>query len=97
VRLPERSFGQHEFLDFPSCGDQAGKLCQNLTSQMVVPWFGAEEHHLAPMSALQGQALSGAKWSDGPPDPILVHPDVRRMLLTMRAVIEGERVLALRP
>jgi hypothetical protein len=46
---------------------------------------------------LQGRALSGAKWSDRPADPILVHPDVRRMLLTMRAVIEGERVLALRP
>jgi hypothetical protein len=97
VRLPERSFGQYEFLDFPSCGDQAGKLCQNLTSQMVVPWFDAEEHHLAPHERLRGQALSGAKWSDRPADPILVHPDVRRMLLTMCAVIEGERALALRP
>src|SRR5690606_17318943 len=28
---------------------------------------------------------------DGPADPIIVHPDVRRMLLTQKAVIEGSR------
>ncbi len=43
---------------------------------------------------LQGRALSGAKQPDQPADPILVHPDVRRMLLTMRATTEGERALA---
>ena len=41
---------------------------------------------------LQGRALSGAH-SAGPADPILMHPDVRRMLLTMRAMAEGCRVL----
>ena len=30
---------------------------------------------------LQGRALSGAKHADQPADPIIVHPDVRRMLL----------------
>ncbi len=43
---------------------------------------------------LQGRALRGAQQPDSPADPILVHPDVRRMLLTMRAVTEGERALA---
>jgi alkylation response protein AidB-like acyl-CoA dehydrogenase len=43
---------------------------------------------------LQGRALKGARFPDRPADPILVHPDVRRMLLTMRAVIEGGRALA---
>jgi alkylation response protein AidB-like acyl-CoA dehydrogenase len=43
---------------------------------------------------LQGRALSGAKQPDQPADPILVHPDVRRMLLTMRAFSEGARAMA---
>jgi len=44
---------------------------------------------------LQGRSLSGAKYPDRPADPILVHPDVRRMLLTCLALSEGSRVLAL--
>jgi alkylation response protein AidB-like acyl-CoA dehydrogenase len=43
---------------------------------------------------LQGRALSGAAQPDQPADPILVHPDVRRMLLTMRSFCEGARALA---
>jgi alkylation response protein AidB-like acyl-CoA dehydrogenase len=42
----------------------------------------------------QGRALSGAKEPDHPADSIMVHPDVRRMLLTMRAFSEGARALA---
>jgi alkylation response protein AidB-like acyl-CoA dehydrogenase len=42
---------------------------------------------------LQGRALTGVKYPDKPADPILVHPDVRRMLLTMRAYVEGCRAL----
>ncbi len=34
---------------------------------------------------LQGRALGGAARPDLPADPIIVHPDVRRMLMTMRA------------
>ncbi|MBR0653574.1 acyl-CoA dehydrogenase C-terminal domain-containing protein [Plastoroseomonas arctica] len=44
---------------------------------------------------LQGRALNGSANTDKPADPILVHPDVRRMLLTMRAEIEGCRALAM--
>ena len=44
---------------------------------------------------LQGRALSGTKNPSQPADPIIVHPDVRRMLLTMRAYAEGSRALGL--
>jgi butyryl-CoA dehydrogenase len=44
---------------------------------------------------LQGRSLSGAKYPDKVADPIIVHPDVRRMLLTMRATTEGTRSLAI--
>jgi hypothetical protein len=36
---------------------------------------------------IQGRALSGAKAPDKPADPIIVHPDVRRVLLTIRAMV----------
>ncbi|MEP6966839.1 MAG: acyl-CoA dehydrogenase C-terminal domain-containing protein [Pseudomonadota bacterium] len=40
---------------------------------------------------LQGRSLTGPKNAEGPADPILVHPDVRRMLLDARAVLEAGR------
>ena len=43
---------------------------------------------------LQMRALSGAKAPDKPADPIIVHGDVRRMLLTCKALTEGGRLLA---
>jgi alkylation response protein AidB-like acyl-CoA dehydrogenase len=42
---------------------------------------------------LQGRSLTGAKQPDKPADPIIAHPDVRRMLLTQKALVEGGRVL----
>jgi alkylation response protein AidB-like acyl-CoA dehydrogenase len=42
---------------------------------------------------IQGRSMSGAKAADKAADPIIVHPDVRRMLLTMRAYTEGCRAL----
>ena len=42
---------------------------------------------------LQSRALSGAKFPDKPADPIIEHPDVRRMLLTQKALVEGGRLL----
>jgi acyl-CoA dehydrogenase len=44
---------------------------------------------------LQGRSLSGAKAPDKPADPIIVHPDVRRMLLEIRAFSEAARALVL--
>jgi len=43
---------------------------------------------------LQSRSLSGPKQPDKPADPIIVHPDVRRMLLTQKALVEGGRALA---
>jgi len=44
---------------------------------------------------LQGRSLDGAKYPDKPADPILVHPDIRRMLMIGKASIEGARALGL--
>ncbi len=44
---------------------------------------------------IQMRALSGPKAPDKPADPIIVHPDVRKMLLTARAYAEGGRALSM--
>ena len=44
---------------------------------------------------LQMRSLSGVKAKDQPADPIIVHPDVRKMLLTAKAYAEGGRALAI--
>ena len=44
---------------------------------------------------LQGRALTGPKFPDKPADPIIVHPDVRRTLLTIRAFNESARAFVL--
>jgi acyl-CoA dehydrogenase len=44
---------------------------------------------------LQGRSISGVKAPDKPADPIIVHPDVRRNLMTMRAFNEAARALVL--
>jgi alkylation response protein AidB-like acyl-CoA dehydrogenase len=44
---------------------------------------------------IQMRSLSGVKAKDKPADPIIVHPDVRKMLLTAKAYAEGGRALSL--
>jgi hypothetical protein len=44
---------------------------------------------------IQMRSLSGPKAPDKPADPIIVHPDVRKMLLTARAYAEGARALSI--
>lgn len=44
---------------------------------------------------LQMRAPKGAKHPDKPADPIIVHPDIRRTLMRMRAMTEGARALVL--
>src|SRR5262245_47662499 len=44
---------------------------------------------------LQGRSISGVKAPDKPADPIIVHPDVRRMLMTIRSLNEASRALVL--
>ena len=47
------------------------------------------------MERLQGRSLTGPKNPDGPADPIIVHPDVRRMLMRQKVINEGMRAMAL--
>src|SRR5207253_2326753 len=42
---------------------------------------------------LQGRSISGVKAPEKPADPIIVHPDVRRTLLTIRAFNEAARAM----
>jgi alkylation response protein AidB-like acyl-CoA dehydrogenase len=44
---------------------------------------------------LQGRSLTGAKSPDKPADPIIVHPDVRRNLMAIKAFNEAARALVL--
>jgi alkylation response protein AidB-like acyl-CoA dehydrogenase len=44
---------------------------------------------------LQGRSLKGAVKPEKKADPLYVHPDIRRMLLTMRSFTEGGRILAM--
>ncbi len=40
---------------------------------------------------LQGRAVTGAQNPGGPADPLIVHPDVRRMLMDQKSFLEGAR------
>jgi hypothetical protein len=44
---------------------------------------------------LQGRSITGVKAADKPADPIIVHPDVRRTLMTIRAFNEAARALVI--
>ena len=44
---------------------------------------------------LQGRSLAGTKYPDKAADPIIVHPDIRRNLMTIRAYNEGCRALGI--
>ncbi len=42
---------------------------------------------------LQGRDVTGVKNPDGPADPIIVHPDIRRALMDQKSFVEGARAL----
>ncbi len=44
---------------------------------------------------LQGRAVTGAENPDGPADPLIVHPDVRRSLMDQKSFVEGARAFLL--
>jgi alkylation response protein AidB-like acyl-CoA dehydrogenase len=44
---------------------------------------------------LQGRDVTGVKNPDGPADPLIVHPDVRRMLMDQKSFVEGARAVIL--
>ncbi|HJL66275.1 MAG: acyl-CoA dehydrogenase C-terminal domain-containing protein [Arenicellales bacterium] len=56
--------------------------------------FGFQNSLTYARERLQMRSLTGIKAEDKPADPIIVHPDVRRMLLTQKAFSEGGRALA---
>jgi hypothetical protein len=43
---------------------------------------------------LQGRSITGAKNPNGPADPIIVHPDIRRMLMDAKSFNEAARAFA---
>jgi len=44
---------------------------------------------------LQGRDVTGAKNPDGPADPLIVHPDIRRSLMDQKSFVEGARAFTL--
>ncbi len=42
---------------------------------------------------LQGRAITGAQNPGGPADPLIVHPDIRRLLMDQKSFVEGARAL----
>ena len=44
---------------------------------------------------LQGRAVTGAENPEGPADPLIVHPDIRRNLMDQKSFVEGARALTL--
>ncbi len=44
---------------------------------------------------LQGRAVTGPENPDGPADPLIVHPDIRRALLDQKSFVEGARAFML--
>ncbi|OEY65229.1 acyl-CoA dehydrogenase C-terminal domain-containing protein [Marinobacter sp. X15-166B] len=46
------------------------------------------------LERIQSRAPTGAQQQDKAADPIIVHPDVRRMLLTMKSYVEGGRAFS---
>jgi len=44
---------------------------------------------------LQGRAVTGVENPDGPADPLMVHPDIRRNLMDQKSFVEGARALTI--
>ncbi len=44
---------------------------------------------------LQGRAVTGVQNTDGPADPLIVHPDIRRSLMEQKSFVEGARAFIL--
>jgi alkylation response protein AidB-like acyl-CoA dehydrogenase len=85
----------------PERGLEAMFIMMNV-ARLGVGMQGLSQSELAYQNAvayardrLQGRSLTGAKNPEAKADPIIVHPDVRRMLLDARAFNEGARALSL--
>ncbi len=61
-------------------------------SQAEVAYQNAVEYA---KDRLQGRAVTGAENPDGPADPLIVHPDIRRSLMDQKSFVEGARAFIL--
>jgi len=71
------------FLDTARLGTAIQGLAHGELAYQGALWYARER--------LAMRSITGPKNPDGPADPIIVHPDVRRMLLTQKAFAEGSR------
>ncbi len=61
-------------------------------AQAVVAY---ENARIYAQDRLQGRDVTGAKNPEGPADPLIVHPDIRRMLMDQKSFVEGARAFTL--
>jgi alkylation response protein AidB-like acyl-CoA dehydrogenase len=61
-------------------------------AQAVVAYENARAYA---QDRLQGRDVTGVQNPDGPADPLIVHPDVRRMLMDQKSFVEGARAFTL--
>jgi len=61
-------------------------------AQSEIAYQNARDYAL---ERIQGRSLTGPKNPEKPADPLIVHPDIRRILLTIRSFNEGARALIL--
>ncbi len=86
----------------PRSRGMAGMFAMMNMARLGVGFQGMAQAEIAYQNAaqyardrLQARSISGVKNPELPADPIIVHPDVRRMLLNIRSFVEGARALGL--
>jgi alkylation response protein AidB-like acyl-CoA dehydrogenase len=84
--IGEPNRGLHLMFTFMNAA-RLGTAMQGLAA-CELSWQGARDYAF---DRLQGRSLAGAKNPSGPADPLIVHPNIRKLLLTQRAFAEGSR------
>jgi alkylation response protein AidB-like acyl-CoA dehydrogenase len=86
----------------PKSRGMAGMFAMMNMARLGVGFQGMAQAEVAYQNAaqyardrLQARSISGVKNPELAADPIIVHPDIRRMLLNARSFIEGARALGL--
>jgi alkylation response protein AidB-like acyl-CoA dehydrogenase len=99
---PGLSHGAYEALHAHGSAEQKEAYLSKLTAGQWTGTMCLTEAHcgtdlgiIKTRAVPQARSLSGVKAKDKPADPIIVHPDVRKMLLTAKAYAEGGRALAI--
>ncbi len=99
---PKKSAGEGAEKKKSSAAGMAGMFQMMNGARLGVGYQGVGMSEVAYQNAvdysrerLAGRSLTGPKYPDQAADPIIVHPDVRRMLLEIRSFTEGARALAI--